>query len=78
MELLIRRMPFQKLVREMAQDVKPDLHFWVNVIRALQEATESYMVGLLEDSNLCAIHPKHVTIMPKDMQSAHWIWGEKS
>ena len=80
LELLIRRMPFQRLVREVAQEVKPNLHFQVNAIRALQEATEYYLVGFFkkEDSNLCAIHAKHVTIMSKDMQLAHRIQGEKS
>ena len=71
-------MLFQRLIREVAQEVKPNLHIQVNAIRALQEATESYLVGLLEDSNLCAIHAKWITIMPKDMQLAHRIWGEKS
>ena len=71
-------MPFHRLVKEVAQEVKPNLCFQANAIRASQAATESYVVGLLEDSNLCAIHAKHVTIMPKDMQLACWIWGEKS
>ena len=42
----------------------------------LQEAAEAYLVGLMEDANLCAIHAKWVTIMPKDIQLAHHIWGE--
>ena len=71
-------MQFQRLVKEVAQEVKPDLSFQANAIRSLQEATESYLVGLLEGSNLCVIHAKHVTIMPKDMQLACRIWGEKS
>jgi histone H3 len=44
---------------------------------ALQEAAEAYMVGLFHDTNACAIHAKHVTIMPKDMQLAQHIRGEK-
>ena len=44
---------------------------------ALQEASEYYLIGLFEDSNLCCIHAKHVTIMPKDIQLAHRIRGEK-
>jgi histone H3/H4 len=44
---------------------------------ALQEASEAYLVGLYEDTNLCIIHAKRVTIMPKDMQLAHHIRGEK-
>ena len=66
-ELLIRRMPFQRLVREIAQVHNPYLRFQSSTILALQESTEAYLVGLLEDSNLCAIYAKRVTIMPKDM-----------
>ena len=67
-ELLIWRMLFQRLVREIAQVHNPYLRFQSGVILALQEYMEAYLVGLLEDSNLCAIHAKRVTIMPKDMQ----------
>ena len=69
-ELLIRQMPFQRLVREIAQTYSPYLRFQSGAILALQEAAEAYLVGLLEDSNLCAIHAKRVTIMPRDMQLA--------
>uniref|UniRef100_A0A8B9MW94 Histone H3 n=1 Tax=Accipiter nisus TaxID=211598 RepID=A0A8B9MW94_9AVES len=67
-ELLIRKLPFQRLVREIAQDFKTDLRFQSAAIGALQEASEAYLVGLFEDTNLCAIHAKRVTIMPKDIQ----------
>eukprot|EP00613_Pedinella_sp_CCMP2098_P026706 CAMPEP_0171698862 /NCGR_PEP_ID=MMETSP0991-20121206/9594_1 /TAXON_ID=483369 /ORGANISM="non described non described, Strain CCMP2098" /LENGTH=196 /DNA_ID=CAMNT_0012287777 /DNA_START=179 /DNA_END=769 /DNA_ORIENTATION=- len=67
-ELLIRKLPFQRLVREIAQDFKTDLRFQSTAIMALQEAAEAYLVGLFEDTNLCAIHAKRVTIMPKDIQ----------
>ena len=67
-ELLIRQMLFQRLVREIAQTHNPYLRFQSGAILALQESAEAYLVGLLEDSNLCAIHAKRVTIMPKDMQ----------
>eukprot|EP00727_Mastigamoeba_balamuthi_P008634 m51a1_g4393 putative histone h3 (138) ;mRNA; f:364223-364750 len=77
-ELLIRRLPFQRLVREIAQDFKTDLRFQASAILALQEATEAYLVGLFEDSNLCAIHAKRVTIMPKDIQLARRIRGERA
>ncbi|KAG5682522.1 hypothetical protein PVAND_011870 [Polypedilum vanderplanki] len=77
-ELLIRKLPFQRLVREIAQDYKTDLRFQSSAIMALQEAAESYLVGLFEDTNLCAIHAKRVTIMPKDMQLARRIRGERS
>jgi histone H3 len=76
-ELLVRKLPFQRLVREVAQEFKSDLRFQSSAILALQEASESYMVGLFEDTNLCAIHAKRVTIMPKDMQLARRIRGEK-
>jgi histone H3 len=77
-ELLIRKLPFQRLVREIAQDYKTDLRFQSSAIAALQEAAEAYLVGLFEDSNLCAIHAKRVTIMPKDIQLARRIRGERA
>ena len=64
-ELLIRKLPFQRLGREIAQDFKTDLRFQSSAVVALQEASESYLIGLFEDTNLCAIHAKRVTIMPK-------------
>ena len=64
-ELLIRKLPFQRLVREIAQDFKTDLRFQSSAIGALQEASEAYLVGLFEDTNLAAIHAKRVTIQPK-------------
>ncbi|CAH3172831.1 unnamed protein product, partial [Porites evermanni] len=57
-ELLIRKLPFQRLVREIAQDFKTDLRFQSSAVMALQEASEAYLVGLFEDTNLCAIHAK--------------------
>ena len=84
-ELLIRKLPFQRLVREIASDsevIKSPLcgkvRFQSAAIMALQEATEAYLVGLLEDSNLCAIHARRVTIMPKDIQLARRIRGERA
>merc|ERR1712129_214735 len=77
-ELLIRKLPFQRLVREIAQDFKTDLRFQPAAIGALQEASEAYLVGLFEDTNLCAIHAKRVTIMPKDIQLARRIRGERA
>ncbi|CAE8638849.1 unnamed protein product, partial [Polarella glacialis] len=76
-ELLIRKLPFQRLVREIAQDVKTDLKFQSQAVLALQEAAEAYLVGLFEDTNLCAIHAKRVTIMPKDIQLARRLRGER-
>ena len=77
-ELLIRKLPFQRLVREISQEFKTDLRFQSTSVYALQEASEAYLVGLFEDTNLCAIHAKRVTIMPKDMQIARRIRGERS
>jgi histone H3 len=72
-DLLIRKLPFQRLVREIAQDFKSDLRFQGSAVLALQEAAEAYLVGLFEDTNLCAIHAKRVTIMPKDIQLARYV-----
>merc|ERR1712133_59906 len=77
-ELLLRKLPFQRLVREIAQDFKTDLRFQSNAVMALQEASEAYLVGLMEDTNLCAIHAKRVTIMPRDIQLARRIRGERA
>ena len=77
-ELLIGKLPIQRLVRETAQDFKTDLRFQSAAIGALQEASEAYLVGLFEDTNLCAVHAKRVTIMPKDIQLACRIRGERA
>jgi len=77
-ELLIRKLPFQRLVREIAQDFRTNLRFQSSAIAALQEASEAYLVGLFEDTNLCAIHAKRVTIMPKDIQLARRVRGERA
>ena len=77
-DLLVRKLPFQRLVREIAQDYKTDLRFQAAAVAALQEASEAYLVGLFEDTNLAAIHAKRVTIMPKDVQLARRIRGERS
>ena len=77
-KLLLWKMPFKRLVQEIAQDFKTYLQFQSGAVIALQEASEAYLVGLLEDSNLCAIHTKRVTIMPKDIQLAWHIQEEHS
>ena len=97
-QLLIPKMPFQRVVKEIAKDLnrekneairkmakklkteiaeKPDLRFQSAAIGALQAASEAYLTALFEDANLCAIHAKRVTIMPKDIQLARRIRGEK-
>ena len=84
-ELLIRKLPFQRLVLEIAGDSQiitsplcGKVRFQSAAIMALQEAAEAYLVGLFEDTNLCTIHAKQVTIMPKDIQLARRIHGERA
>ena len=75
-DLSICKLPFLHLVCEIALEVGwYDMHFQVHAILTLEEAAEAYLVGLLEESNLCAIHVKHITIMPKDIQLAWQIHG---
>ena len=76
--LLIRKLPFQRLVREITQSFSPDLRFKSAAITAFQEASEAYLICLFEDTNLCVIHAKQVTIMPKDIQLARRIRGERN
>ncbi|XP_019396016.1 PREDICTED: histone H3-like [Crocodylus porosus] len=77
-ELLICKLPFQRLVHDIAQDFKTSLTFQSSAVMALQEASEAYLVGLFEDTNLCAIHAKWITIMPKDIQLVRCICGERA
>ena len=77
-ELLLRKLPFQRVVRKIVSDMGKDMRFQSTALLAIQEAAESYLVSLFEDTNLCAIHAKRVTIMPKDMQLARRIRGEFS
>ena len=77
-ELLLRKQPFNRLVREVANDFKADLRFASHAIMALQESSEAYLVGVYEDANLCTIHGKRVTIFPKDIQLARRIRGERA
>lgn len=77
-ETLIRQLPFQRLVREIARDLKPDMRFQSSALAALQESAEAHLVSVFEGSNLCAIHTKRVTIAPKDVQLARRIRGDKN
>ena len=77
-ELLIRKLPFQRVVREIAQEISPDLRFQAAALMALQEASEAFLVGLFEDTNLCAIHAKRTTILQRDMNLARRIRGDNS
>lgn len=74
-DLLIKRLPFQRLVREVAADVKPDLRFQSVAVEVLQHAVEDYMVHLFEDCVSCAVHAKRVTVTPKDLKLAMRIRG---
>jgi histone H3 len=83
-DLLIRKLPFQRLAREVLQDLNKQGHslrftaerFQATGLLAIQESVEAFSVRLFEDVNLCAIHARRVTIMPKDMQLALRIRGE--
>jgi len=74
-DLLIRKLPFQRLVKEVMQGFKVNYRMQSAAILALQEAAEAYLIGLFEDTNMCAVHAKRVTIQPKDMQLARRIRG---
>ncbi|XP_078388930.1 histone H3, embryonic-like [Cetorhinus maximus] len=76
-ELLIRKVAFRSLVREIAQDLGV-LLVQSSAVMALQEASEAYLVELFEEGKLCAIHAKRVTIMPEDIQLARRIRGERA
>ena len=78
-DLLIRKLPFQRLVRQICHvEMKKDYKFQSTAMLALQETVEAYLVGLFHDTNECALHAKRVTIMPKDMQLAKHIRGERT
>lgn len=77
-EFLIRKLPFARLVREIAQDYKSELRFQQTCMEALQEAAEAYLVHLFEDANLCALHAHRTTVMPKDIQLSRRIAGERA
>ena len=74
-QLLLAKMPFQRLVREISQNYRLDFRFQTQAIFALQEAAEAYLVGVFEDTNLCALHARRVTIMFRDFQLALRIRG---
>ena len=75
-ELLIRRLPFQRIVQEIAQSIRADLCFQSTAIIALQEAGEAFLVGLSEQANHCTIHAKCITVMLKDIQLVQNIRGD--
>jgi histone H3 len=73
---LIRKLPFQRLVREIAISYRGDLRFQSPALAALQKASEAYLVSIFEDTNFCAVHANRVTIMERDIQLAQKIRGE--
>ena len=75
-ECLLPRLPLQRLIRDITSSIDPDLRFQSNALVAMQEAAEAYLVGIFEDTNLCAIHAKRATIMKKDMELARRIRGD--
>jgi histone H3 len=76
-DLLMRKAPFQRLVREIATKHKDGLRFAASALAALQESTESYVISLLADANLCSLHAKRVTAMPSDLHLARRLRGER-
>jgi histone H3/H4 len=75
-DLLIRRLPFARLVKEVqTYFFRKEFRWQAQAMLALQEAAEAHLVGLFEDANLCTIHAKRVTVMPKDIQLARRIRG---
>jgi histone H3 len=77
-EMLLRKKPFQLIVRHITQLLaKTDFRYRASALEALQHSAEAYLVGVFEDSQLCAIHAKRVTIMVRDMQLARRIKGER-
>jgi histone H3 len=77
-KLLLQQKGFRRVVREIAQDYKEgSIRFQSSALLAMQEAAEAYLVGIFEDANLCAIHAKRVTVMPKDIALSRRIRGER-
>lgn len=75
-KMLIPKLPFQRLVREIAQDIYPDIRFQSAAIGALQEASEGFITTLFDDTNLCAIHARRVTVSVRDMKLALRLRGD--
>ena len=76
-DMLLPKAAFQRLVRGITADMDHELRFQSQALLALQEATEAYIVGVFEDTNLCAIHAKRMTVMKKDMDLARRIRGDR-
>jgi histone H3 len=76
-ELLIARAPFSRLVREIAESHKAGLRFQSSAVAAIQEATEAFVISLLSDANLTALHANRVTALPRDLQLVRRLRGER-
>jgi len=77
-ELLISKLPFQRLVHEISQEYTNSPRFSASAVLALQEASEAYLVRLVQDAQLCAIHGKRETVMSKNIQLSRRIRGERA
>nr|UXY87015.1 centromeric histone-3 like protein [Cryptomonas paramecium] len=77
-DLLIHRLPFARLIKEITSNYHHSLQWQSTAIEAIQHACEDYLVGLMEDANLSALHAKRITIMPKDLHLARKIRGNKT
>lgn len=75
-DLLIRKLPFQRLVREIAQNFQADLRFQSDAILALQESSEAYLTRLFEDAYMCSLHSKHLTLRVQDLRLARRLRGD--
>ena len=75
--MLIPMLVFSRLVREIADNEKKELIFQTATIKALQEGAEYYLIGMLKDAQLCAIHAKHKTVMPKDITLVRRLHRDK-
>ena len=79
-DLLLKKMPFARLVRELSQKYNStpqdgEKRWQVDALEALQEATEAYLIKLFEDALLCTIHAQRVTLQIKDLQLVRRIRG---
>jgi len=77
-DLLLRKLPFQRLVRDIAQQLRPDVRMQPEALQAMQHSLEHYIVSVFEDSNLSSLHAKRVTVMAKDVQLAQRLRGERA
>ena len=75
-ELLMKKAPFQRLVRELLQEINTEYRIQGNAMMALHEAAEAFLLRLFEFTNYIAIHCKRVTIMPKDIHLLRKIWDD--